>query len=91
MSVDALVIGRRVAMRIGADPLHRQEGPNGLDLTLETVVGQRLAFGAQTARGHPLSVLLLLQGARRDRVRERDSGRVADGRGVCGLTSLQHR
>lgn len=71
MGVDALVTGRRVAVRTGAAPLHRQEGPNGLDLALEAVVGQRLAFGAQAASGHPLSVLLLLQDASRDRVRER--------------------
>lgn len=71
VSIDALIIGWRVAMRIGAALLHRQKGPNGLDLALEAVVGQRLAFGAQSARSHPLSVLMLLQDARRDRVRKR--------------------
>lgn len=71
MSVDALVVGRCVALRIGAAPLHRQEGANALDLALVAVVGQRLAFGAKPTRGHPLSVLLLLQDARRDGVRER--------------------
>lgn len=82
MSVDALVVDRRVVVRVGAAPLHRQEGANGLDLALEAAVGQRLAFGAQSARGHPLSVLLLLQDARRDRVREREreaeEGRLTD-------------
>lgn len=71
MSVDALVVGRCVALRIGAALLHRQEGSDALDLALVAVVGQRLAFGAQPTRGHPLSVLLLLQDARRDGVRER--------------------
>lgn len=84
MSVDALVVGRCVALRIGAAPLHRQEGADALDLALVAVVGQRLPFGAQPTRGHPLSVLLLLQDARRDGVRERRprQGRKGPGRGV---------
>lgn len=80
MSVDALVVDRRVVLRVGTAPLHCQEGANGLDLALEAAVSQRLAFGAQSARGHPLSVLLLLQDARRDRVREKEAeeGRLTD-------------
>lgn len=71
MSIDALIVGRCVALRIGAAPLHRQEGANALDLALVAVVGQRLAFGAQPTRSHPLGVLLLLQEIGRDGVRER--------------------
>lgn len=80
VTVDALVVDRRAVVRVGAAPLHHQEGANGLDLALEAAVGQRLAFGAQSAGSHPLSVLLLLQDARRDRVREREEEGAEDGR-----------
>lgn len=51
-------------MGTGVGLLHSQEGADALDLALEATVGQSLAFGAQSTRSHPLSVLLLLRGAR---------------------------
>lgn len=71
MGIDAFIIDRRVAMGTGACLLHSQEGADALDLALETVVSQSLAFGAQSARSHPLSILPLLEGNRRERERER--------------------
>lgn len=60
MRIDAFIVGRCVAMGTGAALLHSQEGADALDLTLETVVSQRLAFGTQSACSHPLCILLLL-------------------------------
>lgn len=58
--IDGFIVGRCVAMGTGAALLHSQEGADALDLTLETAVSQRLAFGTQPACSHPLCVLLLL-------------------------------
>ena len=61
LSIDTFIAGIYVAMRAGVALLHRQEGANALDLTLEATVSQRFAFGAQPACSHPLSILLLLE------------------------------
>lgn len=65
VSIDTFIAGICVAMRAVVALLHRQEGPDALDLTLEAVVSQRFAFGAQSARSHPLSILLLLEEEKR--------------------------
>lgn len=64
VSIDAFIVGRCVAMGTGAGLLHGQEGADALDLALEAAVGQSLAFWGQSTRGHPLSVLLLLEAER---------------------------
>lgn len=61
MSIDAFFAGICTA-GTGVGLLHRQERADTLDLTLETAVGEGLAFGSQPAPCHPLSILLLLQG-----------------------------
>lgn len=70
VSIDAFIVGRCVAMGTGAAFLHGQEGADALDLALETVVSQSLAFGTQSACSHPLSILLLLGDKTRGRERE---------------------
>lgn len=72
MRIDAFIIGRCVAMGTGAALLHNQEGADALDLTLETVVSQGLAFGTQPACSHPLRILLLLGDERHTAERERE-------------------
>lgn len=77
VSVDAFIVGRCVAMGTGAGLLHSQEGADALDLILETAVGQSLAFGGQSTRRHPLSILLLLEGERQTQCRKRKRERVS--------------
>lgn len=64
MGIDAFIIGRCVAMGTRVGPLHCQEGVDALYFTLETAVSEALAFGGQPTCGHPLSILLLLEGER---------------------------
>lgn len=74
--IDAFIVGWCIAMGTGVGLLHSQEGADALDLALEAAVGQSLAFGAQSTCSHPLSVLLLLRGARvKDKQRERQRER----------------
>lgn len=76
VSIDGFIIRRCVARGTGGGLLHSQERADALNLTLETAVGQSLAFGAQSTCSHPLSILLLLEGerqrhrAKRERERE---------------------
>lgn len=71
MSVDGLIIGRRVTVGTRVALLHNQEGADALDLTLEAAVSQSLAFGTQSACSHPLSILMLLG--------SRDAGQMENG------------
>ena len=77
--IDAFIVGWCVAMGTGVCLLHSQEGADALDLALEATVGQSLSFGAQSTCSHPLSVLLLLRGARVKDMQQRERER-----GGCG-------
>lgn len=60
--VDAFIISIVSSMGTRGGILHSQEGTDALYLTLETAVCETLAFGGQSTRSHPLSILLLLEG-----------------------------